>query len=185
MISSRIFLISCLLAAGCDVVALARVADLGSDGPQTLDLSGIDQELDNPQLPPMGDRLLLPWLNTGYYKSWKCEVASHPARPNGAHGTNRICSNDLLSQNNSGEFPVGAAAVKELYSGAQISGYAVYRKLAPGGCETYYHYERFGLDPNGGGFAADGVAPSLCVNCHSQAGSQGNSGHDCVYTIVK
>lgn len=129
------------------------------------------------------------WLALGDYKSggWKCEDAPHAARSPSPHGTNRICSNATLSAHGAGEYPVGSAAVKELYNGGgTIVGYAVYRKLKAGGGEAWYWYE----DMDGSVVANDtgdrGTAKSICVGCHSGAGSDAmHSGHDQVYTQVK
>src|SRR5258708_5927503 len=79
----------------------------------------------DPQTPPIGRANVEGWLAMGFYQMWTCEPEPHPARPFGAHGRNRVCSNHLLSSAGAGEFPVGAASVKEIYAGSQLSGYAV------------------------------------------------------------
>ena len=128
------------------------------------------------------------WLSLGEYKkgNWKCEAAPHAARSPSPHGTNRICSNATLSEHGAGEFPVGAAGVKEIYDGATITGYSMYRKLKAGGGEAWYWYEELA----GSNVANDtgdlGTAKSVCVGCHAGAGSDAmHSGHDQVYTQVK
>jgi len=135
----------------------------------------------DPQTPPTGRANVEAWLAKRFYQMWTCEPQAHPARPFGAHGQNRVCSNDLLSSAGPGEFPVGAASVKEIYGGSQISGYAVSLHNAPGiAGNTWYWYERVGS----GTTAGEGA--SVCVGCHQQAGIDSeHPGHDFVYTQVR
>src|SRR5262245_12272661 len=85
-------------------------------------------------LPPTSPAELLPWLEAGHYRDWVCESQAHDARPPGAHGSTRICSNALLAgAGPSGAFPVGAAAVKELVGGDSVYGWAVSVKTAASG----------------------------------------------------
>jgi hypothetical protein len=117
------------------------------------------------QTPPVGHAELVPWLATGVYKSWACEPEAHPARPPGAHGSNRICSNTLLSATASGAYPVGAASVKELVRNGEVTGYAVMRKLEDGTeANRWYWYEAFGTS-----VVADGRSPGICTGCHGDA----------------
>ena len=121
-----------------------------------------------------------PWLSQGFYKSRKCEPAAHPPRPFGVHGDDRVCSNDLASAAGPGEYPVGSASVKELYSGANLIGYSVSRLTSAGTSgNTWYWYERVG---SGGATDAQGAA--VCVGCHQLAGNQ-RQGHDYVYTQAR
>jgi hypothetical protein len=131
----------------------------------------------------MGQAALTAWLTRGDYKAWACESAAMAARPNGAHGRNRICSNRLTQTNTGGEYAVDAASVKELYgSGDQIIGYAVSRHIKPGTSpDTWYWFEI-----SGGSLFADGVGVGLCSGCHSAAGKDAtHQGHDFVYVQVK
>ena len=150
---------------------------------------GADNTSD-PQLPPTTGHVdVEAWLAKGYYKAWHCEAAPHAARAPSPHGTDRVCSNDLLSGAGAGEFPAGSAGVKEVLDNVgNVAGYAVYRHAKAGTtADTWYWYER----APGGFIAADnfgdqGVAKSFCVSCHTLAGSDPNhSGHDFVYTQVK
>ena len=83
----------------------------------------------DPQLPPTTGRTdVEAWLTAGFYKSWSCEPTSHAKRSPSPHDQNRICSNAALSGfAGTGEYPVGAAGVKELFddTGKTIVGYAV------------------------------------------------------------
>jgi hypothetical protein len=152
---------------------------------------------DDPQLPPEGAAAVDAWIAKGYYKAWHCEPAKHDARSPSPHGQNRICSNTLLSGHTTGEYPVDASSVKEIYNAAgQIGGYAVGTHIKAGaGGETWYWYEKVPLDSmaphDANGVVADGLgdtgtAKSICVGCHAGAGSDPmHSGHDMVYTQVK
>lgn len=148
------------------------------------------------QLPPTtngGDVEV--WLATAQYKQWNCETSSHPQIKVSPHGTNRVCSNDLITGYAGGaaqERPAGSAAVKELYDdSATLVGYAVSVKLADtsAGGKNWYWYERAptGVVADGKGDA--GVPKSLCVGCHAGAGSDTemhsvNHSSDYVYDVV-
>jgi cytochrome c553 len=158
--------------------------------------------LNKEQLPVMGTYDdTKAWLDAGYYKKWKCEEANHDARSPSPHGKNRICSNDLSTAHGTGEYPVGAANVKELYddAGASIIGYAIETHVKVGsGPDSWYWFEfnpAVGAPPKDGvaglvanGLATDAKGPeaTVCVGCHSAAGSDAKHfGHDLVYTQVK
>lgn len=152
-----------------------------------------DAGLDS-QNPPMGtDADMTAWLVSGNYKSWKCETAGHDARSPSPHGRNRICNNTALSSTGAGNYPVGAASVKELLTvdgGTEIVGYAVARKVTAGASATtggswfYYEKDKGTLVANGLGDKA-GNELMVCTGCHQGAGSDAmHSGRDFVYTQV-
>ena len=186
------------MLTACLMAASACGGDDGSDG---------DKEATGAvsQTPPMGAAAVEQWLQTGAYKSWHCEAAPHMFRSPSPHGFNRICSNDLISQNASGKgvWPKGAAAVKELHASATSTtpvGYAVYLKTADDSAAgvNWYWYERVPLDsaaPHDAtgvvadGMGASGTANTICVGCHSAAGldaahTPSVGGRDEVYTPV-
>ncbi|HSN98309.1 MAG TPA: hypothetical protein VLS89_08420 [Candidatus Nanopelagicales bacterium] len=138
------------------------------------------------QTPPMGAVAVEAWLAEGHYLSWACETDEHEARPPGAHGANRICSNDLLSgAGDTGDYPEGAATVKELWDavGGQIRGYAVMLKVQPDsdGGAGWYWYERIGSTEY-----ADGPGVGLCAGCHQDADATfAPTARDFVFTQVK
>jgi hypothetical protein len=159
------------------------------------------------QIPPMGGAAVEAWLATGSYKQWTCESAVHAARSPSPHGFNRICSNNLISANatGTGVWPQNASAVKELYADASSTtpvGYAVYSKTQAdsAGGANWYWYERVPLDSTAAphdattgvvadGLGSSGTAMSICVSCHSVAGSDAMhtpsvGGRDDVYTPV-
>lgn len=151
------------------------------------------------ELPPTGDaKALEAWLATGDYKSWSCEPAPHGSRSPSPHGTNRICSNTLVSRFQGATAPSprpkGSAAVKELYTddGKTILGYAVEEKVADesAGGAGWYWYERMGTTVAADGLGNDGTPKSICVGCHTAAGSDAAhtptpGGGDFVYTAVR
>jgi hypothetical protein len=157
------------------------------------------------QSPPQGAKALAAWLSKGAYKQWQCEADVHESRSPSPHGYNRICSNDLVSAAADGtaDWPMGAAAVKELYAGPTETkpiGYAVYQKTAKDSAmgANWYWYERVPLDSaaphDSDGVVADGMgdkgpAKNICVGCHAAAGSDPAhtptpGGRDQVYTPV-
>lgn len=124
--------------------------------------------LDAPQLPPRGAADLDAWLAAGYYKDWHCEPTPHAARAPSPHGTNRICSNDAIATaTGTGAYPVGAAAVKELYdeAGASVAKRAVYRKLADGTDGSNWYW----FEGDRATAAVDGAGVAACVGCHAHA----------------
>jgi hypothetical protein len=126
------------------------------------------------------------WLAQGSYQDWKCESSSHPQMKVSPHGQNRICSNSLTADFTGAvgtERPVGSAAVKELYDDSEsLVGYAAYVKTqaTSDGGAGWYWYERVPLNSaaphDSKGVVADGLgsagtANTICVGCHSGAGS--------------
>jgi hypothetical protein len=123
-----------------------------------------------PQRPPRGQIALEPWLAAGHHRSWACEAMISPPRLSGNHGRQLVCSNDLLVASTAGEYPGGAASVKELFDDAdQPNGFAVGLKLDSGeGPQRWYWYERRGVDPTAPP-KADGVGLPDCAVCHGTA----------------
>lgn len=130
------------------------------------------------QVPPQERAALQRWLATGAYKMWHCEARVMDPRPNGAHGRNRVCSNEAVATHGDDRdpFPVGAASVKELYGSddAAPTGYAVAVKVKPGDSGDDWYWSEGGLE---------GVGVSICVGCHAQAPRFG--GRDFVYVLVR
>lgn len=139
------------------------------------------------ETPATGDAATVKaWLDTKAYTKWACEPAPHPGRAGTGHSANRICSNGLLSRHGAGEYPVGAASVKELFDGnGTLTGYAMLLKTKPGGVESFYWYENIGASVIANGQGDSGSAKSVCKGCHDGAGKNGQTGHDGVFTQVK
>ncbi len=148
----------------------------GSDSEVAENLPDAEVVQGESELPPQGHVALQAWLADGHYKSWACEADPHPARPPGAHGINRICSNAALSSSQNGAFPVGAASVKEIFTSAgQFRGYAVGRKVEGGDAAgSWYWYEAVGDT-----IYADGTNAGVCVSCHEAAS------RDYVFTQIR
>ncbi len=155
------------------------------------------------QTPPPGGAAIEAWLADGAYKTWRCEAAIHGARSPSPHGLGRVCANDVLSAAAGSEapWPVGAAAVEELYLRAtdrEPAGYAVTVKSDAdrAGGDGWYWYARVGgqtkLPHDGAGVVADGLgagglARTVCVACHGTAGADADhtpstGGRDFVFT---
>jgi hypothetical protein len=122
------------------------------------------------QLPPTDSAALLPWLEDGSYLAWDRESAIHPSA--GPHGgdVRTYVNAALVASLASGaaSHPVDAAVVKELYDDAEVVGFAVMVKVAPGtGGDTWYWYEIVGSSTY-----ADGVDESLCWGCHEAGADQ-------------
>ena len=147
------------------------------------------------QTPPRsGHADIQAWLADGHYEDWTCESQAHGATIGvSPHGMQRICANDLMSAHGDGEYPVGAAAVKELYlDDGMLYGYAVslHHRAGTGG-DSWYWYEQVHADHpaphDDQGVVADGngdsgPAQSICVGCHMAAGiDEAHPGHDFVY----
>lgn len=155
--------------------ATAACASPGTHEPGGPDAPAVDEPGDVAQVPPTGRVALAAWLAEGHYLAWACEAQPHPARPPGAHGTNRICSNAALSGSAAGTYPIGSASVKEIYGGGSISGFAVGRKVTAGtDAASWYWYEAFGTS-----VVADGVGAGGCAGCHAGAA------RDNVFTQVR
>jgi hypothetical protein len=151
------------------------------------------------QTPPMsGHDDIQAWLADGHYLSWTCEMDPHPISIDvSPHGMQRICSNDLMSAHGDGEYPVGAAAVKELMmDDGTLYGYAVSLHFQAGteGDSWYWYENVHEMHPaphDANGVVADGVgnagpALDICVGCHMAAGlDAAHPGHDFVYVQVQ
>jgi hypothetical protein len=142
-------------------------------------------ETGNAETPPTGAEAVDAWIAEGHYLAWACEPEAHAARPPGAHGMNRICSNAALSEHDDGPYPVGSASVKELFRDGEIDGYAVTRRVGDGGAEDWYWYERIGGDLIADGPGDSGDPKDLCADCHEGAGTGDRDGHDFVFTQVR
>jgi hypothetical protein len=163
-------------------IAPADLPLTDADAPAA-DLGGTADVVTSPPPPTTGAADIERWLAMGAYRAWRCEPERHAARPGSAHSANRICTNETLSASEgAGEFPVGSAAVKELFNSAgTLTGYAVSVRVREGGGGAgWYWYER--LAP--GRVVADstgdrGGARTICVSCHDGAP------RDQVYTVVR
>ncbi|HEX2670132.1 MAG TPA: hypothetical protein VHM25_04630 [Polyangiaceae bacterium] len=131
------------------------------------------QVTDQADLPPIGAIRAQAWLYQKAYADWTCEDEPSDKTFGAAaihvHGRNRICSNARLAtaQMNGGQWPAGAAAVKELYEpgdAGAMTGALLYLKVAADsqGGDGWYWYA---------GAEAEGFGEAACTGCHSVAGS--------------
>jgi len=183
------------------ILAIGGACDADDDGgnDDANDGSGGDGGEGEAQTPPLsGHTDIQAWLAEGHYLDWTCEADAHDITIGvSPHGQQRICSNTLMSGHATGEYPVGASAVKELlYDDGMIYGYAVSLHVEAGtGGDSWYWYEQVHADHpaphDANGVVADGLgdggpAQSICVGCHMAAGlDEAHPGHDFVYVQVK
>ncbi|MFN0179555.1 MAG: hypothetical protein ACKVZ0_12215 [Gemmatimonadales bacterium] len=116
---------------------------------------------------------LFRWLEAGQYRGFARESAAHPSA--GPHPVNVIAYlNGTLHQSleaGTPRHPIGAAAVKELFSTAgALRGWAVMVKIRDDRQDgsAWYWYEVLSRDPsreNNPDFA--GVGLTLCSGCHA------------------
>lgn len=136
-------------------------------------------EMGNADRPPTGADAVNRWLQDKHYERWACEASPHEERGSSPHDRNRICSNMLISKHESGPYPVGASAVKELYEDDKVNGYALYLKVREGtGSDTWYWFERIGSSIIADGVGSSGKPKDTCSDCHSSA-------NDFVFTQVR
>lgn len=112
---------------------------------------------------PTNGAALIKWLQAGNYKSWAKESKVHGG---GIHGQVLVYINAALDASlkaGNSTHTVGSASVKELYTGSNVTGYAVMVKVSSGAAaSTWYWYEKIGSN-----VVADGTSVSLCTGCHS------------------
>jgi hypothetical protein len=108
------------------------------------------------------------WLGAGEYAEFPAESEVHAST--GPHGRVRSFASPSLFESLSaggGDHPRGAGAVKELYDGDDLRGWAVSVKIADdsAGGEGWYWYE---VDGTGAGAspAVDGTGADGCTGCH-------------------
>jgi hypothetical protein len=114
---------------------------------------------------------LFPWLQANEYAGFTAESGKHAST--GPHGGNvRTFLNPILFDalsNGSTNFPVGSAAVKELWgNGTKLLGWAVFVKTQAdsAGGNGFYWYENYSTT-DASNPVADGNGVGLCSGCHS------------------
>lgn len=170
--------------AGCALAALLGIG-CGNNVPE-----------DPQQLPPITSTDdINNWLTQAYYKRWSCEPAFRPALGEtgiSPHGMSRTCSNNLLSSSSDvGEYPVGAASVKELAdSNGNLRGYSISRHILAGTrAATWFWFERNIQGVVVAAGTGERTPQDVCSNCHAKAsdveltGIEG--GHDYVFLQVQ
>ena len=119
-------------------------------------------------VPPVVDAELQAWLAARSYTDFLPESGAHDSA--GPHGDrvrtflNRRLAGSLADCADS--HPVGAAAVKELFDGDVVDGWAVMVKTQPGpGADAWYWYEVFSTAPDADA-PYSGQAHETCTGCH-------------------
>jgi hypothetical protein len=121
------------------------------------------------ETPPAEASALRSWLDAGRYRDWSHESRQH--RSTGLHPeavvtyVNAPLHDSLAAA--AREHPAGAAAVKELYRGGRLSGFAVAIKTEARSAvgRGWYWYEVTSLDAEAKPVAAANGVP-LCLGCH-------------------
>lgn len=101
------------------------------------------------------------FARAGEYRTWSGEPAPHTSA--GPHGTVRTFVNETLLSSmraDAGVHPIGSIAVKELYAGSKLTGFAIDRKGADGGWQFFE-----GFEPTLADYYFEGT-DNLCANCH-------------------
>lgn len=113
------------------------------------------------------------YLQSAEYLGWEKEAAVHDST--GAHGRVRSYFNaTYLQARRSSTYPmaVGATSVKELYSGGNVTGYAVGIKTQAGSAaSSWTWYESYGLPS----VAYFGPGNPTCEGCHKNDGGKDRS----------
>ena len=108
------------------------------------------------------------FLQSGGYQDMLAEPSVHPSA--GPHGDVRVYFEDSLAVSLDAQaavHPRGAAAIKELYNGSTLSGWAVVVKTGSGSdASDWYFYEIFSTT-DGSSPVADGNGLPGCASCHS------------------
>lgn len=118
-------------------------------------------------VPPVEPAALQAWLADDGYAGYLPESTRHPS--SGPHGAVRTFVNARLAGSLAtcaSPHPVGSAAVKELYDGDALSGWAVMVKTeAAQGAGHWYWYEVFDTAPDAEApYAGQGL--DTCTGCH-------------------
>ena len=124
----------------------------------------------SPSEVPTESAKLLPWLQARSYASFPRESKVHAS--SGPHGgsvrTYITSSLDASLASKALEHPQGVGMVKELYTGTEVSGWAVAVKTASTSAagDNWYWYEIFGTT-SATKPVADGKGLPGCKGCHS------------------
>ena len=150
-------------------VAVDTSSDDASDD-QTQEDAQEDVEPDvaiDAQVVPTNATDLFAYLQASAYTDLPAEPEAHAST--GPHGRVRTYVNDVLRGSidaRQDTHPVGSAAIKELYRGDDLTGWAVSVKVADeaGSNENWYWYEVFSTTTNNP--VADSTNAPGCSGCH-------------------
>jgi hypothetical protein len=142
-------------AAAFITMSCAQAGASDGTGPETMSTLADGGVLDTSR------KALVQLVESKTYQSWKAEPAPHPST--GPHGTVRTFVNETLYQSlkaGNARHPQGSIAVKELFKGTALSGWAVDVKRDD---STWVFFEGFLPALNEYYFSGPG---NLCANCH-------------------
>lgn len=164
-------------AAGMDAGADAELADTATP----------DGVASSTQVPPATSGGLDAWMASSPWMGWTCEPAPREARPSSPHQTVRVCENDVLTTaravGGTGDFPVGAAAVKEMYYQGAIWAVAIAVRGKPGiGGDSWFWWRKVLDGTETPAITHADYGDAFCAGCHAGAASGG--GRDFIFTSV-
>ena len=144
------------------------------------------QTFDPAQVPPTTSDALDAWVANTPWTKWTCEPAPRPARLSSPHGMVRVCENDLLvnAAASSADLPVGASAVKEMYSGDTVWSYtiAVRGKSGASAADRWFWWRKVIDGSQTPPITNASYGDGYCSGCHATAGGAG--GRDYVFTML-
>ncbi len=153
-----------VLAAGCD----AEVAPESVDDPPVIAPTATPPV--DPDAVPAEPAAIATWLRAFHYRRWQ---AQSPVHATGEHGGARVFFNAALAGSmvaGTGEHPIGAAGVRELYEPdlTTLRGFALMIKTGPSGQDGagWFWVEMFGTDADARPLVAEAGARG-CVGCHT------------------
>lgn len=116
---------------------------------------------------------LQPWLIQGGYRSWAHESRRHPS--SGPHSEEVVTFLSPLLEASlrakTKAHPSGAAAVKELFKGGALVGWAVSVKTAADSAagKNWFWYETLSTAPDAKA-PYQGLGVEVCRDCHAESG---------------
>jgi hypothetical protein len=153
----RTSLLATLAAIGCDPAPGSEIACDPGDAPT---------DAVSDEVAPDDPAALQAWLVADAYAGYLAESGVHGSA---THTSVRTYVNRRLAESLAtcaSPHPVGATAVKELYDGDDLRGWAVMVKTQPAhGAGAWYWYEVFDVTA-GGEPAVAGQGDGTCTGCH-------------------
>jgi len=144
-------------------LALCSCSSNDSSGPE-----GSADAADATSAVPADATALFSFLQSGGYQDMLPEPSVHPSA--GPHGDVRVYFEDSLAKSLDGQatvHPRGATAIKELYSGSTLYGWAVMVKTGSASDASDWYFYENSSTTDGSSPVANGNALPGCASCHS------------------
>jgi len=152
----------------CPVVTMEDMGfDKKAEGTETETETGIPTSIG--EIEDTSKEGILEFLKTKEYQAWRGDNVFRDVQP---HGKIKLFYNSKLEKSldaGKDEHEVGSIAVREIYKGDKLDGYAVLGKHKKGdGKETWFFYETTGGSPDFSDVKAHAVGgPADCASCHT------------------